>query len=225
MRLFVTGTDTHVGKTVVTCCLARAAGATGTVLAAKPVASGVVPGTDGEDAAQIAHHAGHLPQVFAAYEAPLSPHRAALLEGRTLDARALRDWVSALDADTVIVEGVGGWRVPIHLSAGPRPSLWVADLARATGGPVVVVAADRLGVLNHALLTLEAVRADGFAVAAVVLNRGVPEDASRRTNLEDLTALAGVPVVPLPHVDLGDAAAVREAGAALLRVIVGGEHR
>ena len=221
MRLFVTGTDTHVGKTVVTCCLARAAAARGTVSAAKPVASGVRPGTPGEDAEQIAAHAGHAPRVFATYEAPLSPHRAALLEGRSLDADALRAWVAALGADTVLVEGVGGWRVPIRLD----PPLWVVDLARAAGGPVVIVAPDRLGVLNHTLLTVEAVRADGLAVAAVVLNRGVPADDSRRTNLDDLSALAGVPVVPFPAVDLGDERAVRNAGAALLRVIVDGEHR
>lgn len=219
MRLFVTGTDTGVGKTVVTCCLARAAGGSGTVCAAKPIASGVEPGGAGEDAVRIAEHAGHPPRIYAAYQAPLSPHRAALAEGRSLDAEALRGWVAKLEADTVLVEGVGGWRVPIS------PTFWVSDLARATGGSVVIVAPDRLGVLNHTLLTAEAVRADGFRVAAVVLNRGVPEDPSRRTNLDDLVTLIGAPVIGVPEVDLSDVPAVRAAGAAILRVIVAGERR
>ena len=220
MRLFVTGTDTDVGKTVVTACLARAARRRGSVCAAKPVASGVAPGTSGEDAERIARAAGHPPRVFAAWQAPLSPHRAAWVEGASLDPEALRDWVATLHADTVLVEGVGGWRVPIWLS----PRLWVVDLARATAGDVVIVAADRLGVLNHTLLTVEAVRADGLRVAAVVLNRGVPEDASRRSNLDDLEALLDVPVVPLPRIELEDPAALDQAGAAILRVIVAGEQ-
>lgn len=221
MRLFVTGTDTGVGKTMVTACLAHAAGRIGTVCAAKPIASGVSPGSAGEDAERIGAAAGHPPRVFATYEAPLSPHRAALAEGRSLDPEALLDWIATLHADTVLVEGVGGWRVPIWLS----PRLWVTDLARATAGGVVVVAADRLGVLNHTLLTVDAVRADGLQVVAVVLNRGFKEDLSRRTNLDDLVALVGAPVVPLPPLEPFDAVTLGDAGAEILRVIVGGEQR
>src|SRR5262245_23087922 len=141
MRWFVTGTDTDVGKTVVTACLAEAARDRGSVVAAKPVASGVAPGTAGDDASLIGAAAGHAPICFAAFAAPLSPHRAAALEGRAPPASLLDD-VRALAADTVLVEGVGGWRVP--LGGG----WWNEDVARAADARVIVVAADRLGVLN-----------------------------------------------------------------------------
>jgi dethiobiotin synthetase len=214
MRLFVTGTDTDVGKSLVTACLAQAARDTGTVVAAKPVASGVEPGTVGDDAVLIATAAGHTPVCFVSFAAPLSPHRAARLEGRAPPSSLLDD-VALLSADTVLVEGVGGWRVP--LGGG----WWNDDLARATGGQVVVVAADRLGVLNHTLLTVEAVRRSGLQVAGVVLNRGIAgEDASRAHNLDDLRELTGLPVVVLTRLDPGDEAARAEAGRTLWRGIV-----
>jgi dethiobiotin synthase len=214
MRLFVTGTDTDVGKSVVTACLAQAARRTGTVVAAKPVASGVAPGTAGEDASLIAAAAGHAPVCFAAFAALLSPHRAARLEGRAPPGSLLDD-VAALSGDTVLVEGVGGWRVP--LGGG----WWNEDVALAAGAQVVVVAADRLGVLNHTLLTIDAVRRAGLQVAAVVLNRGAcAEDVSRAHNLDDLRELTGLPVAVLAPLDPGDEAARAEAGSQLWRAIV-----
>lgn len=219
MRLFVTGTDTDAGKTIATACLASAARSLGSTLAAKPVASGVPPGTSGQDAELIARAAGHAPLCFASYEAPLSPHRAALLEGATLDGPALLAFVRSLQADTVIVEGVGGWRVPL----GGSPLLWVADLARAHGGPVVVVAPDRLGAINHTLLTVERVLADGFQVALVALNRGTASassaPASNEADLRELLAPLGVPLGVLPPVDPADERSLREAGLQLFRAI------
>src|SRR5687768_2946774 len=100
MRLFVTGTDTGVGKTVVTACLAAAARRRGSVVACKPVASGVPPGQAGEDAELLGRCAGHPPLVLAAFEAPLSPHRAAMLEGRQVGDDVL-ERIRALQADTV----------------------------------------------------------------------------------------------------------------------------
>jgi dethiobiotin synthase len=216
MRAFVTGTDTGVGKSVVTAALAAAARARGSVVACKPVASGVAPGSAGEDAELLGFAAGHPPVVFATFEAPLSPHRAAILEGRSVPEDLL-DRIAALSADLVLVEGVGGWRVPVRLD----PPLWVEDLARAAAGPVVVVAADRLGVLNHALLTVDAVRRAGLPVAAIALNRGAgPPDGSRASNAYDLAILARCPVVPIPPLDPADPAALRSAGEPLLRAIV-----
>lgn len=215
MRLFVTGTDTGVGKTVATACLATAARRRGSVIAAKPVASGVEAGA-GEDAEALALAAGHAPLAFATFRAAVSPHRAARLEGRTVP-RDLLDRVAGLRADTVLVEGVGGFLVPVCLETG----LWVADLARATGGRVLVVAADRLGVLNHALLTVRAVRDAGLEVAALVLNRGAaPPDAARPYNLDDLREILGVPVVPLPPIDRRGSEVRAEVGEALLRAMV-----
>ncbi|MCB9685427.1 MAG: dethiobiotin synthase [Alphaproteobacteria bacterium] len=209
MRLFVTGTDTDAGKTRVTACLARAARARGTIVACKPVASGVTPGSAGEDAERLGAAAGHPPLVFAAFEAPLSPHRAAELEGRTLPD-GLLERVAALRADTVLVEGVGGWRVPLRL----EPPLWVEDLARATAGRVLVVAPDRVGVINQALLTVDAVRRSGLEVAAVALSRTSPTtDASAATNADDLRMFLGLPVVVVPWMPVGPAGEVAEAAA------------
>lgn len=220
MRVFVTGTDTGVGKTLVTCCLARAARARGSVLAVKPVASGVDDGF-GDDAIRLGAAAGHPPLVYAAFSAPLSPHRAAALEGRSVPDDVC-DRIARLEADTVLVEGVGGWRVPLR--TGPNP-LWVVDLARATWGSVVVVAADRLGTLNHTLLTVDAVRGAGLPVAGVALNRGAgpfdPEDRSRATNAQDLRELLDLPVAVVEAVDPSDDTALASAGAALWRAILG----
>ncbi len=213
-RLFVTGTDTEVGKTVVTACLAAAFPER--ARAAKVVASGVAPNdpTGGEDAALLAFAAGHPPSVFATFEAPVSPHRAALLEGRTLDPAMLTGWLRGLRGNPLLVEGVGGWRVPI------TPDFDVCDAARVVDAPVLVVAADRLGVLNHTRLTIEAIRADGFEVAGVVLNRGVAtrspgDDPSTTSNLEDLRTLLDVPVLPCERVETDDREALGSLGRAL----------
>jgi dethiobiotin synthase len=204
MRLFVTGTDTDVGKSVVTACLAAAARAHGTVVACKPVASGVPAGTAGEDALRIARGAGHDPLVFTTWSTPVSPHRAAWLEGRPV-VPDLLERVRALQADTVLVEGAGGWRVPVAAPSDTTPAreaLWMKDLAAATGGPCIVVAADKLGVLNHTLLTVEAIRRDGLQVLGVVLNQGLrPEDdISTSSNEADLRWLLDVPLAVAPHV-------------------------
>ncbi len=214
-RLFITGTDTDVGKTVVTACLAACARRVGPTVAAKPVASGVPAGRSGEDAERLAAAAGHEPRVHSTFVAPVSPHRAARAEGRAV-GRGILDWVRDLSAPNVLVEGAGGWRVPIG------GGLWMRDLAAATGGPVVIVALDRLGVLNHTLLTVEAVRADGLTVAGVVLNRGAiprPDDASIATNADDLRELLDVPLAVVGAVGPGAEADAGEAVSAALGVI------
>jgi dethiobiotin synthase len=212
VKIFVTGTDTGVGKTVVTACLAQAARRAGAVLAVKPVASGVAPGTAGEDAELLGTAAGHAARCFAPFVTPVSPHRAARVEGRALPPSLLAD-VRALSAETVLLEGVGGWRVPLG------DGLWTADLA-LTCDAVLIVAADRLGVLSHTLLTVDAVRQAGLPVAGVVLNRGAAvADAARPYNLDDLRDLLDVPVEPLDAIDPSDPAARELAGARLLRAV------
>lgn len=216
MRWFVTGTDTDIGKTAVTACLAQAARTRGTVVAAKPVASGVAPGSVPEDAQRIADAAGHPPKYFAAWEPPLSPHRAALLAGDTLDPAALKSWISSHRAETVLIEGVGGWRVPLQCATREVAAIEVSDLALWTEGAVIVVAANRLGVLNHARLTVDAIRADGLQVAGVVLNQVLSgTDLSAQSNFADLSVLLDVPVVIMPHLDL-DSPAERAACGAVL---------
>ena len=205
-RWFITGTDTGVGKSVVTACLA--AGATGSVCAVKPIESGVPAGQRyGNDALLISGAAGHPPLTKEVFHAPLSPHRAAKLEGRTVNLREVSRWLAAVNADTVLVEGAGGWRVP-----------WMVELCRATRGPVIVVAANRLGVLNHTLLTVEAIQRDGFTVAAVVLNSGACEvDASHLSNRDDLVDLVDVPILDLGRIDPADAASRARRGQELWR--------
>lgn len=109
---FVTGTSTDVGKTVVTAALALAARRAGVKIGAwKPVASGVEEGC-GEDAERIAAAAGHPPDVMMALRAPLSPHRAAALEGKNLELPSLLSWIRS-KPEPKLVEGVGGWEVPL----------------------------------------------------------------------------------------------------------------
>jgi len=203
-RWFITGTDTGVGKTVVTACLAQAAA--GSVRAVKPIESGVPAGQEyGEDARRLGEAAGHPPLTAMHFTAPVSPHRAAMLEDRAVDLAAVSSWLSQIQADTVLVEGIGGWRVP-----------WVRELCQATCGRVLVVAANRLGVLNHTLLTVEAIAHDGFEVAAVILNPcGQPPDASSSTNLDDLADLLDVPVLDLGRVEPVDSTSRARCGRQL----------
>lgn len=213
--MFVSGTDTEVGKTVTTACLAAALRNYGPVRALKPVASGVQAGTEGEDATLLAGAAGHpIPSGSVKLRAPRSPARAAREEGVVVDLQTVADWVAANveRGGATLVEGVGGWEVPVGAS-------WrVADLAESLGWPVLVVASDRLGVINHTLLTVAAVRLRGLRVAGVVLTRSDSDG-----NREDLRALLpDLPIVSMATLELsaGNRPLVEvlaEAGAALLR--------
>ena len=214
--IFVTGTDTDVGKTVTTACLAAAVAATGArVRALKPVASGVPDGEHGADAALLGYAAGHEPASFLSLRTPVSPHRAAALEGVTVDPDAVLAWIAANGGDVTLVEGAGGWHVPF------APTWRVSHLAAALEWPVLVVAADRLGCLNHTMLTVDAVRAAGLPVAAVVLTGPAPGargDRSTSSNYADLLELLpGVSVARLPWLPNLDRGTLAEAGRALLR--------
>lgn len=188
-RFFVTGTDTDAGKTTLGVLLAASRPG---CRAVKPLATGVPDGEPGDDAVRLAQAAGHEPAVFATWPAPLSPEAAARAAGRELDWTGLLAWLARQEGAPLLVEGVGGWRVPL---GGGR---WVADLASAAvgpGGDVIVAAANRLGVINHSLLTVDAVTRDGFRPAALFLLDFGTADASRETNAEDLTCWAPCPVV------------------------------
>ena len=205
-RWFVTGTDTDVGKTVVTTALAASAHRQGRRVAAlKPVASGGV--APGSDATRIAEGAGHEPRCLRCFDAPLAPHRAAILEGGAPTADELLAWIASFSADVLLIEGVGGWRVPM------LPDLETREVARRCTDSVIVVAADRLGVINHTRLTVEAIVADGLTVRGVVLNRADrPADISQNTNLVDLRELLGLPVVPLDAVETANQSSLAAAG-------------
>lgn len=219
--LLVTGTDTGVGKTIVTAALAAALADVGVaVRALKPVASGVPEGDPGEDAALIGAAAGHPPAAFLRLRSPVSPHRAAAFDRVKVDAAAIVAWVHANAGDVTLVEGAGGWEVP--LAADWR----VSDLGVALGWPVLIVAADRLGVLNHTLLTVAAVQHAGLVVAGVVLTgpeeRGLMDNHADLVQLLSPVAVRRMPWLPSTESGVFDRALLAEAGRRLLALPTSG---
>lgn len=205
---FVTGTDTEVGKTAISCALLAAAGKAGLRTAAiKPVAAGCDADGRNEDALQLINNMTETldySQVNpVALDEAIAPHIAAQREGRRLQADRLAGLcrgVMSGSADFVLIEGAGGWRVPINR----RETL--ADLAVALQVPVVMVVAMRLGCINHALLTAEAIRRDGLQLAAWVANQpGEPMNCYEE-NLDTLRNLLPAPLLgEVPHLSPFDA--------------------
>jgi dethiobiotin synthetase len=204
--LFVTATDTGVGKTEVACALLRAARAAGLdAVGMKPAQSGA---TDGEpsDAERLRAASDGVEPLEAicpyALRAPLAPAVAARLEGVSVSLPRILDAAGALAARhaAVLVEGAGGLLVPLT----ERETY--ADLAVALALPVLVVARAGLGTVNHAALTVEALRRRGLAIAGIVLNRtGPDDDPSVPHNAAEIAKLTGItPAALLPFVaDIG----------------------
>lgn len=210
---FITGTDTEVGKSVVTASLAAAYRASGhQPRAVKPLASGSLP--PGEDASLIAEHGGHNPINFACFPVPASPERAAKVAGITIDEDGLIQWCRAQTGHPTLMEGVGGWVAPL------TPGMTVEDLAIAMGLPVIIVAANKLGMLNHTLLTVEAVRESGLPLAGVVINNGASAPSElQQWNTEDLRRWLG-PSVRTTVLDAVDERAYAAAGARIIADLV-----
>ncbi len=180
---FVTGTDTGVGKTFVSCGLARlAVSRRQRVFAFKPVETG-----DGDDRDQLVTAAGSWQtgalHTLYRFAMPAAPLVAAEAEGSSVDLdrilRVVRD--GATGADLVLVEGAGGLRVPL------TATLDMAGLARAVGLPLLIAARAGLGTINHSLLTIEAAEGEGLEIAALVLSQR-PEDSAEvtRSNAEQI---------------------------------------
>jgi dethiobiotin synthetase len=190
--LFVTGTDTGVGKTFVACALASALRARGrTVAVLKPVETGVED--EPQDARRLADAAADpapLDDVCPyRLRAPLAPAAAATLDGVTIDVECLLALVGrrARAADVLLVEGAGGLMVPLD-----RTTTWL-DFVRQLRLPILLVAANRLGTINHCALTARVARADGIDVRGVVLSQPTPAtDVSAASNAEVITALTGL---------------------------------
>ncbi|MEQ9462308.1 MAG: dethiobiotin synthase [Haliea sp.] len=205
---FVTGTDTEVGKTAVSCALLHAARARGlTTAAVKPVAAGCDADGHNEDALALqAAMTLELPYAQVnpvALQPAIAPHIAAAQAGRSLSADRLAGLCRGVmhsGADLVLVEGAGGWRVPL----GPRETL--ADVAVGLGVDVILVVAMRLGCINHALLTAEAIRADGLRLAGWVANQPGAAMACHAENLDTLQRLLPAPLLgELPFIAPFDA--------------------
>jgi dethiobiotin synthetase len=201
--VFVTGTGTEVGKTVVAAVLARTLSAAGTRVAVwKPCVTGLEEG--GEADHELLRRAARSGQSDAEiapyrYQPAVSPHLGAALAGERIEPARLRESAAsaAAGAEALVCEGVGGLMVPL------TDDYLVRDLAAELGYPLAIVAAPGLGTINHALLTLEAARAAGLAVAAVVLNPWPARPSEiERSNRETIAALGEVEVLTLPQLDL-----------------------
>lgn len=204
---FIAGTDTEIGKTFTTTLLLRAARLAGlTALGMKPVAAGVDAAGRNDDVEAILAAGSFQParedvNPFL-YQAPVSPHIAARDEGRPVDLALIGTAYARLasQADLVLVEGVGGFRAPLS------DTLDGAELARALALPVILVVGLRLGCLNHALLTAEAIAARGLHLAGWIGNHVDPAMACQEDNVRylqehlhndfDLPCLGLIPHVP-----------------------------
>jgi len=226
---FVTGTDTEVGKTAISAGLLHLLGRRGLRVAGyKPVAAGA-SGAEGHwhnDDVEALLAASNIdltradvcPSVF---EAACAPHLAARLEGRCIEPHALIAGAHRLMSrcEALVVEGVGGFGVPLVVAPGADDPLgdWGADdLAVALGLPVVMVVGLRLGCINHALLTAQAVAARGLRLVGWVANRIDPHMGLAQDNIETLSSLLkrrhGSPMLGVVG-HLGDPSAERVAAA------------
>ena len=196
---FITGTDTGIGKTWFTCWLVRAwLAQVHHAAALKPISTG-----DREDAKllrEASANALFLDEINPLhFREPAAPLLAARAENRSIDFTALNQKIAAMRVrfSHLAVEGVGGWRVPLATGYDVRD--WARDLAL----PVVVVALNRLGAINHTLLTVDSIRDAGLTIAGVVLNAGPDEPASpdldfaRRGNVALLREVLALPVLEL----------------------------
>lgn len=200
---FVTGTDTGVGKTLVACALLHALAARGLrAVGMKPVAAGREPdGTFHDVEGLIAASNVQAPREWInpyAFDPPIAPHVAAARAGVRIEfAPIVAAWRGLCGlAEAVVVEGVGGFRVPLNESHD------AGDLAVALELPVVLVVGLRLGCLNHALLSAQAVRAAGLTLAGWVANELTPAMEAREENLVALDARLDCPRLGrIPHLN------------------------
>ena len=206
-RYFVTGTDTGVGKTLITAALLQAVAARGRrSLGLKPVSAGWTEGRPVnpdvlaiQAAASVSLSAEMINPV--SFERPIAPHIAADETGITIDAdklvRHCQQVCASEQPEFVAVEGAGGWQVPL----GSESTM--VDLCTGLGFPVILVVGLRLGCLNHALLTADAIRAAGLGLAGWVANHVDPEMSAAEENL--LTLQARIPAPLIGNVPFFDA--------------------
>ena len=218
--IFTTGTDTGAGKTFVTAALAAASVNDGfRTKVRKPLLSGVdEPTGSGPEhdhhllAAAVRH--SETAEVIAPlrFGPAVSPHLAAAQAGVEIDTDTLVADIraAASGCDRLIVEGAGGWRVPISGALGFR------ELAVELGYPVVIAARPGLGTINHSLLTIESVRAAGLDVRCVVFGPlGSAPSPMETDNIETVSQLGEVPVAVLPFIDHNDHGAFVAAGSTM----------
>ena len=191
MNYFITGTDTNAGKTYATCLMLEELRRQGIdAVGYKPVSCG-----DRDDATRLAAASGGLPieEINTLHlNTPVAPLVAGMLENHPVDPQILIDSYHQLAAKhtQVLVEGAGGWEVPI------APNFRVSDLAKVLNLPVILVVANRLGALNHTLLSVDAIRAKGLQCAGIILNQLDDElDTAMITNKGLIEELTGLPLI------------------------------
>lgn len=199
--VFITGTDTGIGKTHASVALLRTLAARGVRAAGmKPVASGcdLIDGELSNEDARALIAASAMTPPYAtcnpyALRDAIAPHLAAEADGIAISLAPIAVAYAALAAavDTVVVEGAGGWAVPLG------PILMQSDIPRALGLPVILVVGLRLGCINHALLTARAIRDDGCELLGWIGNAIDPAQPRQQDNIQTLRERLGVPCLGL----------------------------
>lgn len=196
-RWFITGTDTEIGKTYVASALIRhLVGLGHSVAGMKPIASGCEKtdaGLRNEDALSLIAAANvKLPYDTVnpfAFEPAIAPHIAAAEVGQVIDVDRIRGIAETIEADYLVVEGVGGWCVPLG------EGRLLAELAKATADEVILVVGMRLGCINHALLTAAQIARDGIALKGWIANHVDPDMQAQSENFNTLKELMPVPLL------------------------------
>lgn len=219
MNLFVTGTDTDVGKTFVTAGLVRALRALGRdAVALKPIVSGFEASPAGRKNADIEALRSAADGVISAadlhvygFDPAIAPHRAAELAGIEIQLQPIcQSHARAVQAhQDVLVEGAGGWAVPLSAS------LMLADMVRALQLPVLLVVAVRLGCINHALLSAQAIVAAGLPLLGWVANDIDPGMSQAQASIEAIAARINAPLIGRIEQNAGERAFKALAGTLL----------
>jgi dethiobiotin synthetase len=193
MRFFITGTDTGVGKTTVAAALIHSLRSTGVAARAiKPIETGWNESTSDARLLATASQAALESSVWMHFDLPRSPSAAARAEGRSIDVDALAIWCAAQVADPLLIEGAGGWMVPIQRDVRMR------DLAVRVADTVIVVARAGLGTINHSILTAEAVAATHHLTGIVLCRRPEDDLAFARDNAREIAEQTAVRVAIYP---------------------------
>jgi dethiobiotin synthetase len=198
---FVTGTDTDVGKTIITAALIKASGLLGfRTCGMKPIETGClregdifIP-SDGIFIKTIAHMKQTVDHISpCCFEEPLAPLPASEIEGTPVDLEKIRKEYAALsqEYDAVVVEGIGGLLVPI------RKDYFILDLARDLGLPVIIVSRPGLGTINHTMLSVNYAMKEGLTVAGIIINYSRPLEGSpaENTNPDVIKKISPVPII------------------------------